>query len=49
MMIQRYKGYLIEGSALIVHPFNPDCYVVGKRFRNLNRRNSVRDLEVWDR
>jgi hypothetical protein len=29
MMMQRYKGYFIEGSALLVHPFSPDWYVGG--------------------
>ena len=24
-----YKGYFIEGSALLVHPFSPDWYVGG--------------------
>ena len=28
-MMQRYKGYFIEGSALMVHPFSPDWYVGG--------------------
>ena len=27
--MQPYKGYFIEGSALLVHPFSPDCYVGG--------------------
>jgi len=26
-MMQPYKGYFIEGSALMVHPFSPDWYV----------------------
>jgi len=29
MMLQPYKGYLIEGTALMVHPFSPDWYVGG--------------------
>jgi hypothetical protein len=29
MMMQPYKGYLIEGSALMVHPVSPDWYVGG--------------------
>jgi len=29
MMMQPYKGYFIEGSALLVHPFSPDWYVGG--------------------
>jgi hypothetical protein len=29
MMMQPYKGYFIEGSALMVHPFSPDWYVGG--------------------
>jgi hypothetical protein len=28
-MMQPYKGYFIECSALLVHPFNPDWYVGG--------------------
>jgi hypothetical protein len=28
-MVQSYKGYFIEGNALIVHPFSPDWYVGG--------------------
>jgi hypothetical protein len=28
-MMQPYKGYFIDGSALLVHPFNPDWYVGG--------------------
>jgi hypothetical protein len=27
--MQPYKGYFIEGSALMVHPFSPDYYVGG--------------------
>ena len=27
--MQRYKGYFITGSALLVHPFSPDWYVGG--------------------
>jgi hypothetical protein len=29
MVMQPYKGYFIEGSALMVHPFSPDWYVCG--------------------
>jgi hypothetical protein len=29
MVMQPYKGYFIEGSALLVHPFSPDWYVGG--------------------
>jgi hypothetical protein len=29
MMMQPYRGYFIEGSALIVHPFSPDWHVGG--------------------
>jgi hypothetical protein len=29
MVMQPYKGYLIAGSALLVHPFSPDWYVGG--------------------
>ena len=25
--MEQYKGYFIEGSALMVHPFSPDWYV----------------------
>ena len=32
MMMRPYKGYFIEGSALLVHPFSPDWYVGGQRF-----------------
>ena len=28
-VMQPYKGYFIQGSALIVHPFSPDWYVGG--------------------
>jgi hypothetical protein len=28
-MMQPYKGYFIDGSALLVHPFSPDWYVGG--------------------
>jgi hypothetical protein len=27
--MQPYKGYFIAGSALMIHPFSPDCYVDG--------------------
>jgi hypothetical protein len=27
--MQPYKGYFIEGSALIVHPASPDWYIGG--------------------
>jgi hypothetical protein len=29
LMMEPYKGYFIDGSALIVHPFSPDWYVGG--------------------
>jgi hypothetical protein len=29
MMMQPYKGYFIEGNALLLHPFSPDWYVGG--------------------
>ena len=29
MTMQPYKGYFINGSAMPVHPFNPDYYVGG--------------------
>jgi hypothetical protein len=29
LMMQPYKGYFIEGSALMVHPFSPDWNVGG--------------------
>jgi hypothetical protein len=28
-LMQPYKGYFIEGSALLVHPFSPEWYVGG--------------------
>ena len=31
-MIQLYKGYFINGSALLVHPFSLDWYVGGSVF-----------------
>ena len=27
--MQPYKGYFIDGSAMLVHPFSPDWYVGG--------------------
>jgi hypothetical protein len=27
--MQPYKGYFIDGSALMVHPYSPDWYVGG--------------------
>jgi len=30
--VQPYKGYFIEGSALLVHPVSPDWYVGGNIF-----------------
>ena len=27
--MEPYKGYFIEGTALLVHPFSPDWYVGG--------------------
>jgi hypothetical protein len=27
--MQPYRGYFIEGNALLVHPFSPDWYVGG--------------------
>ena len=30
--MQPYKGYFIEGSALLVHPVSPDWYVGGNIF-----------------
>jgi hypothetical protein len=27
--MQPYKGYFIQGSALLVHPFSPDWYIGG--------------------
>jgi hypothetical protein len=29
MTMQPYKGYFIEGSALLIHPFRPDWHVGG--------------------
>jgi hypothetical protein len=28
-LMQPYKGYFIQGSALLVHPFSPDWYIGG--------------------
>jgi hypothetical protein len=28
-MMQPYKGYFINGSVLLVHPYSPDWYVGG--------------------
>ena len=30
--MQKYKGYFIDGSALMTHPFSPDWYVCGSVF-----------------
>jgi len=27
--MQPYKGYFIEGTAMLVHPFSPDWYIGG--------------------
>ena len=27
--MQPYRGYFVEGTALIVHPFSPDWYIGG--------------------
>jgi hypothetical protein len=27
--VQPYKGYFINGTALLVHPFSPDWYIGG--------------------
>ena len=27
--MQPYKAYFIDGTALLVHPFNPDWYIGG--------------------
>jgi hypothetical protein len=37
-MMQLYKGYFIQGSALLVHPFSPDWYVGGSVL--VSRRSS---------
>ena len=29
MMMQPYKGYFVEGSAMMVHPVSPDYFVGG--------------------
>jgi hypothetical protein len=29
MTMQPYKGYFIEGSGLLVHPFSPDWHIGG--------------------
>ena len=31
-MMEPYKGYFIDGSALMTHPFSPDWYVCGSVF-----------------
>jgi hypothetical protein len=30
--MQTYKGYFIQGDAMMVHPFSPDWYVCGSVF-----------------
>jgi hypothetical protein len=32
LMMQPYKGYFIEGDALLVHPFSPDLVCWRQRF-----------------
>jgi hypothetical protein len=44
MMMQPYKGYFIEGSALLVHPFSPDWYVGGCVLKP-GRSGSVVEIE----
>jgi hypothetical protein len=39
-VVQPYKGYFIDGSALLVHPFSPDWYVGGNVLVQ-GRSNSV--------
>jgi hypothetical protein len=31
-MMEPYKGYFIDGNALMTHPFRPDWYVCGSVF-----------------
>jgi hypothetical protein len=38
--MQQYKGYFIEGSALLVHPFSSDWYVGGSVLRQ-GRASSI--------
>jgi hypothetical protein len=33
MTMEPYKGYFIDGKALLVHPFSPDWYVGGSILR----------------
>ena len=41
--MQPYKGYFIEGSALLVHPFSPDWYVGGS-ILVLGRSSSIVEI-----
>jgi hypothetical protein len=40
MMMEPYKGYFIDGSALMTHPFSPDWYIGGS-VAGIYKRNSV--------
>ena len=42
-MMQPYKGYFIEGSTLLVHPFSPDWYVGGSVLVE-GRANSIVEI-----
>jgi hypothetical protein len=42
-VVQPYKGYFIDGSALLVHPFSPDWYVGGNVLVQ-GRSNSVVEI-----
>jgi hypothetical protein len=39
-----YKGYFIEGSAMLVHPFSPDWYVGGSVLMP-GRSSSIVEIE----
>jgi hypothetical protein len=41
--MQRYKGYIIKGSALLVHPFSPDRYV-GRSVMVHGRSSSIVEI-----
>jgi hypothetical protein len=46
MMMRPYKGYFIEGSALMVHPFSPDWYVGGSVLVP-GRSSSIVEIGGW--
>jgi len=39
--VESYKGYFIEGTALLVHPYAPDWYVGGTVFASRGRGSIV--------